>query len=253
MKIGFFDSGVGGLTILASVRKLLPQYDYLFYGDTAHVPYGDRSEGEIHTLTQNAIEFLLSNDCALVVVACNTASAETLRKLQDTILSGAYNDRRLLGVIVPTVETLVSSKTRSALFVGTTRTINSKKYDTELNKLSSAIVVESIATPELVPLIESGKYDDAYQVIDSVIQPRIGKADTIVLGCTHYTTLKKHIREKFKIQVISQDEIIPDKLKEYLQRHPEIETKLSREHRLEIVLSKENEHYTEVIDNLLAA
>lgn len=251
MKIGFFDSGLGGLTIQGSVRKLMPSYDYVFYGDTKHVPYGDRSEAEIQVLTQNAVEFLFDKECTLVVVACNTASAKTVRILQDTMLTDEYANRKLLGVVIPTVEVLLASESRQVLFVGTMRTIVSGKYEMELKKQTSHLQTYACATPELVPLIESSKLDDAYAVIDAVIQPWIGKIDTIVLGCTHYTVLKTHIREKFNIQVISQDEIIPEKLKNYLERHGEIETKLSRGKTLEIILSKENEHYRKLQQTLL--
>jgi glutamate racemase len=104
MKIGFFDSGLGGLTILKAVVKELPQYDYVYYGDTLHLPYGDKTEEEIFTLTKTGIEYLFEKGCVLVIVACNTASAETLRKLQDSWLLETYPDRKVLGVIVPTLE-----------------------------------------------------------------------------------------------------------------------------------------------------
>ncbi len=239
MKIGFFDSGVGGLSILNAVRTVLPRYDYIYFGDTAHVPYGDKTEEEIYVLTKTAVEHLFDEGAVLVVIACNTASAETLRKLQDTILVGAYAKRKILGVIIPTVEALVESGARKVLLIGTRRTISSHKYERELAKISSTIELTSIPIPKLVPYIESGNIKGACTTLEIAIYGQVGDRDTIVLGCTHYTVLKDHVREIYKTMVISQDEIIPAKLKQYLDNHPEIESVLSRDKSLSIELSGE--------------
>src|SRR3989338_6111066 len=135
MKIGFFDSCLGGLITLKAVAKALPQYDYEFYGDTANLPYGGKSEEEIFELTKAGIMHLFKRDCLLVIVACNTASAETLRRLQDGFLKSEYPDHRVLGVIIPTVEELVSGDIKHALLVATKRTVDSGKYERELAKL----------------------------------------------------------------------------------------------------------------------
>jgi len=241
MKIGFFDSGLGGLTILASVRKLLPYYDYVFYGDTAHVPYGDRTEEEVYILTQKAIEFLLNKDCALVVVACNTASAETLRKLQDTILREKYPDRVILGVIIPTIEAIIDAGVSRVLLIGTRRTIESRKYERELAKRGRTdIEIVGVATPTLVPHIESGCIDDAFSDFQKIFDGYSGSVDTLVLGCTHYTLLKMKIRDTYGrgLRVISQDEIIPKKLTDYLVRHSEIEIELTQNSTEKIYLTK---------------
>ena len=134
MKIGFFDSGLGGLTIMSAVIKKLPQYDYEFYGDTANLPYGDKSEEEIFNLTKRGIDNLFKKNCLLIIVACNTASAETLRELQNNYLIKNYPERKILGVIIPTIETLKEEEIQHAILIGTNRTINSKKYDLELIK-----------------------------------------------------------------------------------------------------------------------
>lgn len=237
MRIGFFDSGIGGLTILHAVRELLPEYDYLYYGDTKNLPYGDKAEAEIFTYTKNAIEYLFEHGSLLVVVACNTASAETLRILQDTLLVGQYADRRILGVIIPTIEVLCAVKPKHALLIGTVRTIESRKYNRELEKISSTIVLSTQATPELVPLIESNDMQGAWDVLKKVVESQTGEIDTIVLGCTHYTVLKDEIRKHFPHTVISQDEVIPEKLKKYLENHPEIESRLTRSKTLEVFLT----------------
>lgn len=244
MKIGFFDSGLGGLTILKATRELMPQYTYVFFGDTAHVPYGGKSEEEIHDLTWKGIETLFDAGALLVIVACNSASAESLRKIQDTELREAYPDRRVLGVIVPTVEVLQEGNAKSVLLIGTERTINSKKYEHELKKISSTITLVTKATPTLVPKIEIGDVDGAVGDAKKVIDEAGGGVDTIVLGCTHYTMLKNQIRSEYPEKVIiSQDEIIPEKLKQYLERHPEIESRLDHERGIEILLSAESPEY----------
>jgi glutamate racemase len=254
MKIGFFDSGLGGLIILKAVAKELPAYDYEFYGDTAHVPYGDRSEEEIFELTKAGVLHLFERDCALVIVACNTASAETLRRLQDSILTGGYADRRILGVIIPTVEAVCEQSVAQVVLLATTRTVESGKYDTELRKLSANISLTSLALPKLVPLIEGGEWDEAEMQIREVVSTlQASQSSNIILGCTHYSLLKEAAREVVggKGVVLSQDEIIPAKLANYLERHPEIEERLSRTGTRNIFLTDNRSLYDSVIKNLM--
>ncbi len=255
MKIGFFDSGLGGLIVLKAVARALPQYDYEFYGDTAHVPYGDRSEVEIYRLTKRGVEQLLQRECALVIIACNTASAETLRRLQDTILVGEWKDRRILGVIIPTVEAMVASKYRQVALFATTRTVDSQKYDRELAKITQTVTLRSEALPSLVPLIEAGKADEARELIVlHTTAMRAAGIEAIVLGCTHYCLLVESVRNALGGEagkVLSQDELIPPKLKDYLDRHPEMETKLSRGGTRNIFLTAHTAAYDEIIRHLM--
>lgn len=251
MKIGFFDSGLGGLIALKAVAKALPQYDYEFYGDTAHLPYGDKSEEEIFELTKAGIVHLFNRDCLLVIVACNTASAETLRRLQDGFLRSEYPDHRVLGVIIPTVEELVAADIRHALLVATKRTVDSRKYDIELDKLTKAPLITSCATPELVPLIESGEHEAALRSLSGTIRER-GEVDGVILGCTHYSLLKDELRKEFpSLTFLSQDEIIPDKLADYLSRHTEIESKLSKGSTRNVYLTDNSSRYDGVLRELL--
>lgn len=241
MKIGFFDSGLGGLTIMRAVREVLPQYDYLFYGDTLHVPFGDRNEEEIYELTKAAMRWLFLNDTKLAVIACNTASAETLRRLQDTFLLEEYPERRILGVIIPTIEEIIESGSKEALLIGTQRTIDSHKYAIELQKRNITDVhLRTLALPDLVPLIEAGKFKHAFELFLEQAEREMGEVDTLILGCTHYTTLKTLMRKRYgdALRVISQDELIPRKIVDYLLRHPEIETALTREGSEMIFLTK---------------
>lgn len=244
MKIGFYDSGLGGLTILKAVRETLPQYDYVYYGDTAHLPYGDKSEEEIYTLAHNAIDLLFKSGASLIIVACNTVSAEVLRRLQDTVFNHLYPERRVLGVIVPTIEKLIETNAKNVVLIGTKRTVESKKYERELAKHESSIEMIARATPVLVPLIEAHDFEDARKALREAVGDLVVGVDTLVLGCTHYTLLKESIREVYPhLNVISQDEIIPEKIKTYLERHTEIESQLTRHQTIEIILSEWNERY----------
>ncbi len=252
-KIGFLDSGIGGFTILKAVRALLPEYDYLYYGDTANLPYGNKTEEEVYTFTLHGVKELFSRGAGLVVVACNTASAETLRRIQDELIPHVYADKRILGVIIPTVETILASGAHNVLLIGTCRTVNSKKYDIELNAKNEKkpIKLTSIATPELVPFLESEKIDEAMMYLKNMIDTKLGEASTLVLGCTHYVLLKNRIRAAYpKLHVISQDEIIPESLKEYLTRHTEIESKLSTNRTLEIILTKDDSKYRDMLSEV---
>lgn len=246
MKIGFFDSGFGGLTMLRAVREVLPEYDYVFYGDTKHLPYGDKSEEEIYRLTKNGLEELFHKGVTLAIVACNTASAETLRKLQDTFLRDEYPGHKVLGVIIPTVEALVELHVKKALLIGTKRTAESGKYQKELSKISPKLSIVTVATPKLVPLIEAGRVEEALNEARAAIDKRVGEVDAVVLGCTHYTLLKEALRACYDIPIISQDEILPDKLKKYLKKHHEIETRLTRGGTLEVIFTKKTDYYAEI-------
>jgi glutamate racemase len=227
MTIGLFDSGLGGLTILRAVARTLPQYDYVYYGDTANLPYGDKTEAEIYDLSVAAMDYLFGEGCALIIIACNTASAETLRKLQDDYLPTHYPNRRILGVIIPTVETLIAGGVEAALLLATKRTVESKKYERELQKRQSTLSLSSTATPELVPLIEAGKSEEAVAAAIARIDAQVAVEPSItavVLGCTHYTELAHGLRAHYgeRLHFYSQDEIIPQKLAAYVAAHPEL-------------------------------
>lgn len=245
MKIAFFDSGLGGLLVLKAVVKTLPQYDYLYYADTANLPYGDKTEEEIYILTKAAIDELFARDCLLVIVACNTASAETLRRLQDSYLKDTYPDHRVLGVIVPTIEEVVERQPKSAVLIATTRTVQSGKYERELAKVSDDIEFKAVATPELVPLIESHQMDEAVDYAVEVLEREARAGDVVLLGCTHYILLKEALRVHFAstFTFIVQDEVVPKKLAHYLEQHPEITSRLTQTGERTIVLTEHRPDY----------
>lgn len=254
MNIGFFDSGLGGLTVLRAVVKDLPQFDYVYFGDTANLPYGDKTEEEIYDLTKAGVTKLFKEDCLLVVVACNTASSESIRKLQDTFLKEEYPDRKILGVIVPTVEEVILTGASSALLLATKRTVDSGKYEKELkSRGEKEINLRTLPMTKLVPLIESGNLEAAVSIATAAIETGVGESETVILGCTHYTLLKDQLREYFgdKIKIISQDEIIPKKLSEYLINHPEISSKLSDTGKRTIQLSEHRPDYDRLTATLL--
>ncbi len=257
MKIGLFDSGLGGLLILKAVTSKLPWYDYEYYGDTQHLPYGDKTEAEIYRLTKQGIQHLFERDCVLIIIACNTASAETLRRLQDEFLPEYYPHRRILGVIVPVVEEVIDSACKKVLLFATKRTVSSGKYHLELGKRNEIDTkIESIATPKVVPLIEEGKIGEAVSHIATHIDKKLAtgeRIDGVILGCTHYVLLADALQERFgsTFSIFSQHRIIPNKLDTYLQRHPEIEARLTRQGRRNIFLTEHRSDYDRYIATLL--
>lgn len=263
MKIGVFDSGLGGLAILRELLRLLPQYDYIYYGDNANVPYGGKTTNEIYKLTEKAVDFLFKKDCALVILACNTATAVALRKLQQKYLVKNYPDRRILGVIRPTVEAVIESGVRShgsgvksVGVMGTYATVISKKFVKELRKFDKNIQVFQQACPLLVPIIEKGKihWEKLDLILKKYLEPlQAKKIDSLILGCTHYGLIDDRIRKITgeKIKIISEGEITALKLRDYLERHKEIEKKLSKNGQKMIYLTQVNKSYKKMINSLL--
>jgi len=241
MKIGIFDSGMGGLIILKEIAKQLPDYDYVYLGDTARVPYGGRSPETIYLFTEQATEWLFSQGCQIIIVACNTSSSGALRKIQQCYVPGPLADRRILGVIIPTVENIPESPQQKIGVLATEATVNSGTYPKEIQKLLPNANVYQQGAPLLVPLIESGQLEAAEKTALEYIRPLLAKnIGTLILGCTHYGLLKDKLRQDLPsgITVISQEEFIPAKLQGYLARHPELETKLTKNGKKEFFVSK---------------
>jgi len=234
--IGVFDSGYGGLTILSEFKKELSEHDYLYLGDNARAPYGNRSYDVVYDFTLEAVKFLKNKGCRLVIVACNTASAKALRTIQQQDLIEMDSDFRVLGVIRPTTETIGElSETKHVGILGTEGTVNSNSYRIELKNFSPNLIVNQQACPMWVPLIESNKHlsesgkaiikEDFFELLSK--DPSI---DTVLLACTHYPIIASYLQElsKDKVRIISQGPIVAKKLKDYLQRHQLMDKKLSR-------------------------
>lgn len=234
--IGVFDSGYGGLTILRRLRHALPQADYIYLGDNARAPYGTRSFDLVYRFTLQAVEYLFGQGCHLVILACNTASAKALRTIQQTDLPRLDPTRRVLGVIRPTAEAIGAiSRTGHIAVVGTPGTIASQSYDMEIAKLYPHFKVYTHGCPMWVPLVEyrEGNNPGADYFIkkdlDAVLS-RSPRIDTLVLGCTHYPLLLPKIRQYVprEINILSQGDIVGASLVDYLHRHPEIDSLITR-------------------------
>lgn len=256
MSIGIFDSGLGGLVMTRAFREILPDHDFLYLGDTLHVPYGPRSSDAIYDFSLKAVDYLFAQGCALVVIACNTASASALRRLQQEYLPAHYPDRRILGVIVPTIEATLESGHRRIGLIGTAFTIHSHTYRDELQKIDPAIEIIGKATPLLVPLVENNGFAYARPVLQDYLDPLIADGiDSLILGCTHYPLLKPLLQDVLppRIDVISQDEIVPGKLADYLRHHPEIDGRIEQNGRMTLCLTDITASYQAVADHLLQA
>lgn len=248
-KIGVFDSGYGGLTILSEMRKVLPEYDYIYLGDNARAPYGTHSFDVIYRYTLQAVKYLFEQDCALVILACNTASAKALRTIQQRDLP-EINHRlqmtddnphrvNVLGVIRPTVEAVPAiTKTGHVGILATPATVSSESYVLELEKIVDKPVVTQQSCPMWVPLIEAGESDKpgADYFVNLYLEEILNKdrqIDTLVLGCTHYPLLEAKICRQLAalsarpIRIVSQGRLVADSLKDYLARHSEYRDRLS--------------------------
>ena len=234
--IGIFDSGYGGLTILHGIRQLLPEYDYLYLGDNARAPYGPRSFDVVYEFTRQAVVKLFEMGCHLVILGCNTASAKALRTIQQNDLTKIDPERHVLGVIRPTAEVIGSLTTSNHVGVlATEGTIKSESYNLEIQKLHPDIKVSGVACPFWVPLVEYNEADSPGA--DYFVKKRIDEImrkdpaiDTIILGCTHYPLLMPKILKYLPagVRVVPQGEYVAESLKNYLERHPNIEQHCSK-------------------------
>jgi len=234
--IGIFDSGYGGLTVLSEIKSLMPEYDYIYLGDNARAPYGSRSFESVYEFTLEAVEWFFSHGCPLVILACNTASAKALRTIQQVDLPDINPSGKVLGVIRPTAESLTGlSLTNHIGILGTEGTIQSGSYEIEVQKLHPQLAVTGEACPMWVPLVENREFDkpgaDYFlkQHIDRILEkdPLI---DTLILGCTHYPLLMPGIKRFLPagVKVIAQGSYVATSLKDYLNRHPEMEERCTK-------------------------
>ncbi len=253
-KIGVFDSGMGGLSILKSVTQELPEYDYIFFGDTKHVPYGEKSQARIYALTKKAVQFLFEQDCQIVILACNTASAKALRKLQQQWLPKYFPDRRILGMVVPTLEQVIKRKNIKRLGLLATRaTVDSGVYRKELRKLTTPVRLFQRAAPKLVPLIEDHNFDQATVVLENYLQYFQQRAvDALIMGSTHYSLLKRQAKKIMgsRTIILSQDEIIPGRVAWYLRKHPKLRITLDQKHRRQFFATKVTPQFTKAVRDL---
>jgi len=233
--IGVFDSGYGGLTVLKELEKALPQYDYLYLGDNARAPYGTRSFDTVYEYTLQAVKWLFEQGCPLVILACNTASAKALRNIQQNDLPGLDPAKRVLGVIRPTAEIAGKlTKTGNIGILGTQGTVSSHSYILELQKFFPEVKVYQEACPMWVPLVENSEYNKpgadyfVKQNIDQLLA-QCPDLDAVFLACTHYPLLLDKINKYIPdgTRVFEQGSIVAEGLVHYLERHPEMRSRLS--------------------------
>lgn len=257
--IGIFDSGYGGLTIFEKIQEKLPQYDYLYLGDNARAPYGNRSFDVVYDFTLQAVKKLFEQGCHLVILACNTASAKALRSIQQKDLPTLAPNKRVLGVIRPSTETVGQmSQSKVIGILATEGTIRSNSYVIELQKFSPECTIVQHACPLWVPLVENDEYhsEEGKSFIRKDVETLLEmnpNIDTIVLGCTHYPVLKKYIESIVPdgVQVIAQGEIIAEKLVDYLIRHPEIAEKCSKNGQVQFLTTEKASLFDETASRIL--
>lgn len=256
-KIGVFDSGYGGLTILEKIRKNMPDFDYVYLGDNARTPYGTRSFEVIYEYTWQCVRYLFEKeDCNLVILACNTASARALRSIQQRELKAVWaadgaETRRVLGVIRPTVERVSDyTQTGHVGVLATPGTVTSGSYVLELAKQNPDLLVSQEACPMWVPLIENGEHLSQgadYFVKKYVwdILARDPKIDTLILGCTHYPLLAKKIEEILppNVKLLAQGDLVADAMKDYLQRHDSLASTLSSNGQITFLTTESEEKF----------
>lgn len=256
MNIGVFDSGLGGLTILKALLKELPQYNYIYLGDNARVPYGNRSAETIYQFTKEAMDFLFKKNCQIIIIACNTSTSTSLHKIQQEYLPKFFPDRRVLGVIKPVIEKIAEKKYEIGVskigVIGTKATVNSGAFIREINKVLPKTQVFQQACPLLVPYIEdSGRNKKILKLIlDEYLKNLINeKINILLLACTHYEIIEKEIKKIVgkNIEVISEGKIAAIKLKDYLSHHPQVEKKLEKNKKVSYFFTDPNQDNKKLI------
>lgn len=233
MAVGIFDSGLGGLTVLDAVQHRLPQVEFLYYADSAHAPYGVRDAEDIYQLTKHAVETLWDRGCDLVILACNTASAAALRRMQE---AGVPQGKRVLGVFVPLIEALTEREwgdnsppreveVQTVALFATPATVASRAFQRELAFRAIGVDVEAQACGGVVDAIEEGDRILAEALVRSHVEAlkrKMPKPDAAILGCTHYPILEDTFREALgpDVKVFSQANLVAESLTDYLNRHP---------------------------------
>ncbi|WP_405111375.1 aspartate/glutamate racemase family protein [Phaeobacter sp. BS52] len=235
MAVGIFDSGLGGLTVLNAVQERLPDVDFLYYADSAHAPYGVRDAEDIYQLTKAAVEDMWSKGCNLVVLACNTASAAALRRMQE---AGVPEGKRVLGVFVPLIEALTERQwgdnsppreveTKHVALFATPATVASRAFQRELAFRAIGVDVEAQACGGVVDAIEDGDMILAEALVRShvdALKRKMPEPQAAILGCTHYPLMEEIFQAALgaDVQVFSQGRLVADSLADYLDRHPQM-------------------------------
>lgn len=233
MAVGIFDSGLGGLTVLDAAQKRLPEVDFLYFGDSAHAPYGVRDADDVFVLTCKAVDHLWDHGCDLVILACNTASAAALRRMQE---AGLPPGKRVLGVFVPLIEALTERQwgdnspprevaVKHVALFATPATVASRAFQRELAFRAIGVDVEAQACGGVVDAIEEGDFILAEALVRShvdALRRKMPQPQAAVLGCTHYPLMQQTFQDALgpEVQVFSQADLVAASLADYIQRHP---------------------------------
>lgn len=247
--IGIFDSGYGGLTILKELQKVLPEYDFIYLGDNARAPYGTRSFQTVYKYTLQCVKELFNRNCNLIVLACNTASAKALRTIQQNDLPHIHPDKRVLGIIRPTVEVIANyTQNQKVGILGTPGTISSQSYIIEINKFFPQLQVFQQACPLWVPLVENFEHEN--EGADYFVKKYLSELfcqdpaiDCLLLACTHYPLLLNKINKYLppNVLVVTQDFIVANSLKQYLIKHSAMNEVCSKNGKTEYLTTENSE------------
>lgn len=257
--IGVFDSGFGGLSILKEIRRVLPDYSYIYLGDNARAPYGTRSFETVYRYTLEAVKKLFEMNCNLVIIACNTASAKALRNIQQRDLDKLGANKRVLGIIRPCTEIANTfTKNNNLGIVATKGTVTSQSYEIEIKKFFPNINITAHACPMWVPIVENGEYasDGADFFVKKELDALLAEnpnIDSLLLGCTHYPLLLKKIRAYLPkhIAIIQQGEIVANSLKTYLQKHSNLESSLKKTSEIQFYTTDSSESFNAIGSHFL--
>lgn len=247
--VGIFDSGFGGLSVLGELRKALPQLDYVYFGDNGRAPYGGRDLETVLDFSEQCVDLLFAEGCRVVIVACHTVSSVALRHLQNRYSSA---DRRVLGVTIPAAENAVAITRGHIGFLGTTRTVASHTFTTEVRKLNRAVRVSEVAAPLLAPIVEEGcERTEIAQLAVKKYVAEFKKIDTLVLGCTHYPLLRGVFKKCVApdVKVLDPAPFVAKRFADWLQRHPEFHATGSG--LLRVLSSGDTNHIGENIERYL--
>lgn len=218
--IGIFDSGIGGLTVASAIKRVLPNESFVYFGDTAHLPYGDKSPESIRSYSRRIAEFLIDKQCKIIVIACNTASAHAFKEVQSHVKIPVVN-------VIDPVASLIAHRYKqgSIGIIGTKGTIATRVYPKRIQKLNPALTVKSLATPLLAPMIEEGYFNNAISktIIHSYLsKPALKGIKALVLGCTHYPMIKKEVADFYRnaaVDIIDGSQVAAEAVKAILKEH----------------------------------
>lgn len=229
--IGIFDSGIGGLTVAQAITKLMPAETIVYFGDTAHMPYGEKSPAAIKSYSLHIADLLLKHKCKIIVIACNTASAIAWNVVHEHV-AGKVD---VVNVIDPVVDAVIADKASHVGVIGTNNTIKANTYAYKIMAAKKTIVVSSLATPLLAPMIEEGFFNNKISrtiINDYLSRPKLKNIDALILACTHYPLIKPEIEAyyKGKTTIVDSAEIVAQHIKNVLQQKKLLHKGQARKH-----------------------